>query len=182
MVNRFRHILNSLALQDMPLQGRRFTWSNGQEDPLMARLDRVFFSPSWEDTHPISDLLPLSSNISDHCPLILSCSSARPRSCRFSFEHFWTNLPGFQDVVKAAWEPEVEANDPLLVFDAKLRQTAKALRQRGQRTQSSNALLFQVANEVILRLDGAMEARQLTSEKRRLRSFLKRQMSGPCFS
>jgi exonuclease III len=88
LVNRFRHTLNSLMLLDMPLQGRRFTWSNGQEDPLLARLDQVFFTPAWEDIHPISDLLPLSSNISDHCPILLSCSANRPRSFRFSFEHF----------------------------------------------------------------------------------------------
>jgi hypothetical protein len=82
-----KHTLNSIALQDMPLQGQRFTWCNGQEDPLLARLDSVFFSTTWEDIHPISDLLPLSSNISDHCPLLLSCSSNRPRSYRFRFEH-----------------------------------------------------------------------------------------------
>jgi hypothetical protein len=59
MVNRFRHTINTLALQEMPLQGRRFTWSNGQDEPLMARLDSVFFSPTWEDVHPISDLVTL---------------------------------------------------------------------------------------------------------------------------
>jgi predicted anti-sigma-YlaC factor YlaD len=59
------------------------------------------------------------------------------------------------------------------VFDAKLKHTAKALRQWGQRVQSQHSLLFQVANEVILRLDEAMEARQLTADERKLRSFLK---------
>jgi mannosylglycoprotein endo-beta-mannosidase len=173
LVNKFRHTLNSLSLQDMPLQGRRFTWSNGQLDPLHARIDRVFFSPAWEDIFPISDLLSLSSNISDHCPLLLSCSSDRPRSRRFRFEQFWTKLPGFQDVVKEAWEQEVLHQDPLQAFDEKLKRTAKALRQWGQRKQSQNSILFQVANEVILRLDEALESRRLSEDERKLRSFLK---------
>jgi hypothetical protein len=139
----------------------------------LARLDRVFFSSAWEDIFPISDLLPLSSNISDHCPILLSCTSDRPRSYRFRFEQFWAKLPGFQEVVKEAWDLEVSHQDPLCVFDAKLKHTAKALRQWGQRVQSQHSLLFQVANEVILRLDEAMEARQLTTDERKLRSFLK---------
>jgi hypothetical protein len=39
--------------------------------------------------------------------------------------------------------------------------------------QSRNSLLFQVANEVILRFDEAMETRQLSPDERKLRSFLK---------
>jgi exonuclease III len=103
MMNKFHHTMNSLALQDMPLQGRSFTWSNEQEEPILARLDRVLFNPLWEDVYPISDLTALSTNISDHCPLLLTCSSARPRSYRFRFENFWPKLPGFSEVVQSAW-------------------------------------------------------------------------------
>jgi hypothetical protein len=113
------------------------------------------------------DLLlnPVSFGFSLHSLLM---TTSNPR-----FEHFWTKLPGFQEVVKAAWEPEVTICDPVMAFDAKLRRTTKALRQWGQRTQSSNTLLFQVANELILRLDEAMEVRLLSLEESRLRSFLK---------
>jgi hypothetical protein len=61
----------------------------------------------------------------------------------------------------------------VLSFDAKLRRTAKRLRQWGQRQQSALSLLFQIANEVLLRLDSAMEDRQLSDAERRLRAFLK---------
>lgn len=44
IMNKFRHTINSLALQDMPLQGRRYTWSNGQEEPILARLDCLIHS------------------------------------------------------------------------------------------------------------------------------------------
>jgi exonuclease III len=173
MMNKFRHTINSLALQDMPLQGRSFTWSNEQEEVIMARLDRFLFNPGWDDLYPISDLTALSTNISDHCPLLMTCSSVRPRSHRFRFENSWPKLPGFFEVVQSSWSSVAHDGDPLRVFDAKLTATAKALRSWGQKKQSQMGLLFQVANEVILRLDEAREHRSLSDDERKLRAFLK---------
>ena len=171
--NKFRHTINTLGLHDMPLVGRKFTWSNDQERSVMARLDRVLFNSDWEDTYPISDLLPLSSNISDHCPPFLTCSMNRPRQRRFRFENFWVKLPGFMETVKAPWEEQVSSNDPLKIFSVKLQQTAKALRSWGQRKQSHMTTLFQIANELILRLDGAQEIRSLSEEEHKLKAFFK---------
>lgn len=175
LMNKFKHTISSLALKDMPLQGRRYTWTNEQEDPTLVKLDRLFFSPEWEDLYPISDLLALSSSVSDHCPLLLTCSSSAPRSNRFRFEHFWTRIPGFKEEVAKAWhwQGEVNAADPLLVLDLKLRNTAKALRSWGQRKQSALLLLLQVAHEIILWLDCAQEVWALFPDERRLRAFLK---------
>jgi hypothetical protein len=136
LMSKFRHTINSLALQDMPLQGRRFTWSNEQREPIMARLDRVLFNPFWEDVYPISDLTALSTNISDHCPLLLTCSSSRPRSFRFRFENFWPKLPGYSETVQAAWSSVSNFADPLRLLEEKLKATAKELRSWGQRKQS----------------------------------------------
>lgn len=107
--NKFRHTLNSLGLHDMPLAGRCFTWCNGQEQTVMAPLDRLLFNNEWEDLFPISDLTPLSSNISDHCPLLLSVSRKRPRAHRFRFENFWCKIPRFLEVVREAWEETVNS-------------------------------------------------------------------------
>ena len=38
MMGRFRKFINDLALRDIPLQGRSFTWSNLQADPVLVRL------------------------------------------------------------------------------------------------------------------------------------------------
>ena len=69
LMSKFRHAINRLGLHDMPTMGRKYTWCNQQEQSVMARLDRVLFNNAWEDIYPISDLHPLSSNISDHSPL-----------------------------------------------------------------------------------------------------------------
>ena len=161
LMNKFRHTINKLGLHDMPLAGRKFTWCNGQERTIMAKLDRVLFNNEWEGLFPISDLLPLSSNVSDHCPMLLSCSSGSIRAFRFRFENFWCKLPGFQEVGKEAWEEEVASSNPIHVLSTKLQRTAKALRSWGQRKHSAMNLQFQIANEIILRLDTAQETRAL---------------------
>jgi hypothetical protein len=173
LTNKFRHTINRLGLHDMPLIGRKFTWCNQQERSVMARLDRLLYNNAWEEVYPISDLLPLGSNISDHCPLLLTCSAARPRSHIFRFENFWCKLPGFFETVKLAWEGVVPGNDPIKVFSVKLQRTAKALRSWGQRKQSQMHIQFQIANEIILRLDYAQESRTLSEDERRLKAFLK---------
>lgn len=142
LMNKFRHTIHRLGLQDMPMVGRHFTWCNQEEHAVMARLDRLLFNNDWEDLYPISDLLPLSSNISDHSPLLLTCSSERPRAYRFRFKNFWCKLPGFMDVVKEAWTQETPGHDPMKIFNIKLQCMAKALRSWGQRRMSHLNLLF----------------------------------------
>jgi hypothetical protein len=93
----------------------------------------------------------------------MTCSSSRPCSFRF----------GFFETVQSALCSTESTTDLLITIDAKLKTTAKALRSWGQRKQSQFALLFQIANEVILRLNEPREARQLTDGERRLRAFLK---------
>lgn len=44
MMGRFRRVLNDLALKEIYLSGRRFTWSNEQNPPTMVHLDRVLCS------------------------------------------------------------------------------------------------------------------------------------------
>jgi exonuclease III len=41
MMGCFRSFINDLALKEVPLHGRRFTWSNQQVEPILVRLDMV---------------------------------------------------------------------------------------------------------------------------------------------
>uniref|UniRef100_A0A453SL53 Endonuclease/exonuclease/phosphatase domain-containing protein n=2 Tax=Aegilops tauschii subsp. strangulata TaxID=200361 RepID=A0A453SL53_AEGTS len=51
MMRRFRRLVNDLALKEVYLNGRRFTWSNEQTPPTLVHLDRVLCTVDWEDTH-----------------------------------------------------------------------------------------------------------------------------------
>lgn len=48
MMNLFKRLIEDVALKEIPLHGRRFTWSNQQNDPVLVKLDRVFCSVNWE--------------------------------------------------------------------------------------------------------------------------------------
>lgn len=68
----------------------------------MERLDRVFGSVDWFERFPSHCLKALSSDCSDHSPLLLFLCSVQLAKRRFRFENFWAKLPGFAEVVKEA--------------------------------------------------------------------------------
>jgi exonuclease III len=70
-MRKFKSVLDASYLREIKLVGRRFTWSNEQDDPTLVRLDRAFCNSEWDDMHPAAKLLPQASSMSDHCPLLL---------------------------------------------------------------------------------------------------------------
>lgn len=86
---RFRGTVAALALQDLHLHGRTFTWSNERENPTLVRLDRVLVSMDWDDMFPSSHLQALGTDASDHCPLLLQTNLGAMTKARFHFEIFW---------------------------------------------------------------------------------------------
>lgn len=42
----FNNIIQDLDVVDVPFEGRHYTWSNMQDDPLLEKLDWVFISTS----------------------------------------------------------------------------------------------------------------------------------------
>jgi exonuclease III len=96
MMGRFRRFINDLTLKEIPLHGRKFTWSNQQVSPTLVKLDRVLCTVDWEDRFPNCLLQSLASDDSDHCPLLLGLWDNAPGHRRFHFESFWPKLDGFQ--------------------------------------------------------------------------------------
>jgi hypothetical protein len=52
LLGNFRNWINFLELKEIPLVGRRFTWSNQREDPTLVKLDHVFCTNGWEEFFP----------------------------------------------------------------------------------------------------------------------------------
>jgi exonuclease III len=54
MMGRFRRWINDMVVTEVPLHGRKFTWScsSTSASPTLVKLDRVFCSPDWEDMFP----------------------------------------------------------------------------------------------------------------------------------
>lgn len=101
MMGRFRALIEDLELIDFPLLGRRFTWSNERQNVTLTRIDRVLVSGEWEAVFPQFQLTPASTNISDHCPLILK--KMQPSHYKaFRFENHWLKSQEFDGVVAQA--------------------------------------------------------------------------------
>lgn len=99
----FNDVIQHLDLVDLPFQGKRFTWSNMQDDPLLEKLDWVFTSVDWSITYPATSVTTLARPISDHIPYLIKMDSHIPMSSIFRFENYWIDFPGFYDVVKLHW-------------------------------------------------------------------------------
>ena len=178
MMGRFRRTLSLLELKEVYLNGRRFTWSNERQQPTLEKLDRVFTTVDWEDWFPDAFLSVDSSGPSDHCPLVLSLAPDLRIGRRFQFQSFWTKAEGFLDVVQEAWSSVGHEINPFKRLDLKLRATAKCLSRWSCRFIGNIKLQILMANELILRLDVAMESRALSEAERGLRRVLKGKLLG----
>jgi hypothetical protein len=68
MMGRFRRCLNDLALEEVYLNRRRYTWTNGQSLPTLVHLERVLCMTDWEELVGECNLRCLASVVSDHSP------------------------------------------------------------------------------------------------------------------
>jgi hypothetical protein len=121
LMRAFRDTIDVLQLQELHLSGCLYTWSNGRDNPTLERIDRAFASVEWLQLFPFHHLRSLSSDCSDHSPLLLVLNSNPWAVPRFRFERFWTRVPGFLDTVQTGWgqpNPDVDACKNL---DTKLR-------------------------------------------------------------
>jgi endonuclease/exonuclease/phosphatase family metal-dependent hydrolase len=84
----FNEVISNLGLQEIPLKGRKITWSNMQEDPLLEQIDWCFTSTNWISNYPNTLWLPLSKPTSDHIPWMVQIDTDIPKADVFWFEIF----------------------------------------------------------------------------------------------
>jgi exonuclease III len=84
-VNKFNDWINGAGLMEIQNSSRRFTWTNNQQSPIMANIDRIFASTCWEKHYPTATASTLARPRSDHTPLLLSTGVTikGPRPFRF---------------------------------------------------------------------------------------------------
>lgn len=128
LMRRFHSVIDDLQLEVLHLSCRRFTWSNGCDSPTLERIDRAFASVEWIEQYPNNTLRCLSSDSSDHAPLLLTLNSEPWAAPRFRFDLFWAKIDGFIDVVRAAWDIQVPDVDACRRLDQKLRGLTRALK------------------------------------------------------
>jgi hypothetical protein len=171
-------MIDDLQLDEIHLFGRLFTWSNGRDQPTLERLDRAFATVKWLEQYSRHQLRCLSSNCSDHVPLLLVLNSepwARPR---YRFDPYWAKIDGFLDTVHVAWGPRNFDVDACRYLDQKLRALAKALRSWRATCVGNIRLQLAAARLIIYEFDVAQETRSLSQGELELHRELKANVLG----
>jgi hypothetical protein len=104
---RWSHIFNSIievnGLKEIKLIGRQYTWANTLPNPTYEKLDRVLVTSEWDRGNPLTVVTGMTTDISDHVPLLLKCG-APPQHCNsFRYENCWVEREGFAEIVRNCW-------------------------------------------------------------------------------
>jgi hypothetical protein len=168
----FNEALSNLGLQEIPLKGRSYTWSNMQQDPLMEQLDWCFTSTNWISDYPNTLMIPLAKTTSDHVPCVVQIGTSIPKAQVFRFENFWTEQPGFLEVVQSVWASEVATPNSASRVVAKFKKLRRALRKWAMSLSKLKNILKQ-SNAVLLVMDKLEESRPLNTPENCFRDLLK---------
>ena len=161
-MRRFRAFIDAAELEELHLVGRQFTWSSERDQPTLERLGRVFATAGWLQAHLNHVLRALSTDCSDHCPLLLMANVVPWAKKRFRFEPHWIKFPGLMEAVESAWSATLLHADPFHVLDYKLRNVARVLKSWSDKKIGSVRMQLALVREAIVRLDVAQESRSLS--------------------
>lgn len=99
----FNEAISALRLVELPLHGKKYTWTNKQQPPLLERLDWFFTSNSWTLSYPDFVVWTLTMEVSDHVPCVVKVSTSVPKGSRFRFENYLMEHEDFMSVVQHGW-------------------------------------------------------------------------------
>jgi hypothetical protein len=121
LASSFNDAIRTLALFELPLLDRRYTWTNKRDTPVLARLDRALFNHAWNLRLPQSALSSLPRPTSDHFPLLVTATTDIPRSQCFRFENAWLLDPLFLPTTLPLWFRPAMVADAAIDINARLK-------------------------------------------------------------
>jgi hypothetical protein len=168
----FNEIIGHLGLLELPLKGRRFTWSNMQAQPLLEQLDWFFTSAEWISSYPNTTVMPLANTASDHVPCVVNIDTVIPKASIFRFESFWVDQPGFMDCVKKPWDTNSTKKYTSAIIAGKFKALRYALKH-WHMNLSQLKFYIQHCNKAILILDNLEDQRPLFVTQFNFRKIVK---------
>ncbi|XP_065617380.1 uncharacterized protein LOC136062356 [Quercus suber] len=148
----FKECLDNCNLLDLGFSGLKFTWSNSRQVPdlILECIDHCFANPNWRLLLPEASVTHLLKVFSDHCSVLFELSFPPPvgQNRPFRFQTMWIHHPNFPNVVRKAWELEVN----LVVAIKKFTESAK------QWNRSVFGNLFTRKRRVLAKLYGVQKA------------------------
>jgi hypothetical protein len=128
-------------LEEIPLKGRAYSWSNMQQEPLLENLDWIFTSSEWTTIYPNTMAIPLSRLSSDHIPIHIKIGAAIPKSNIFRFEDFWLDFEGFEDIISNNWFNNGVYKNPAQDITARFKNVRHALRKWSKNLSQLNKVI-----------------------------------------
>lgn len=168
----FHEAISQLALVEIPLKGRNFTWSNMQEAPVLEKLDWFFTSEFWTLAFPDTTAIPLAKTTSDHVPVMIKIGTSIPRATIFRFENLWLERHDFKEVVKNVWDQQVQEVDSAKVIAPKFKRLRKGLKIWASKFSDLKQIIMDT-NYMIHFYDTLEEYRSLTTAEANGRTIIK---------
>jgi exonuclease III len=124
----FNEAISSLGVEEIPLHGRKYTWTNKQQPPLLERLDWFFSSAAWSLKYPHTIAKSLIMETSDHWPCIIEIKTSIPKAKVFRFENCWMAHDSFLPLVANTWNRLIPQQDYAMILTAKFKALRGSLR------------------------------------------------------
>jgi endonuclease/exonuclease/phosphatase (EEP) superfamily protein YafD len=172
----FNNTLDRLALVEIPLLDRFYTWSNKRDNPTLSNLDRVFANNAQCSAFPDTALTSLPRPTSDHTPLLLTLCTNIPKTTIFRFENAWLHNSSFLPMVLPAWSNAYPQVDTAGHLAACLKVTRTAAKVWNRRNRAPPALI-QNCKFIILMFDTFEEYRCLSSAELQARALCRDRLS-----
>lgn len=109
--------INKFGKIELKPSTRSFTWTNNQERPILAAIDKIFCTTNFELKFPLAFVTTISRASSDHVPLILNLGIEEVKKPSiFRFEKWWLQQPDFKELINKLWNTPCALTDPLDVW------------------------------------------------------------------
>ena len=92
----FADCLTQCELQEVPLKGAFFTWTN---KTIWSRIDRALVNCYWYHDLGLTQAVCISEGLSDHTPIKIKLLTTPGPKVRFKFCDMWTLDPLFSDII-----------------------------------------------------------------------------------
>ena len=111
----FNNWINSGGLIEIKNPTRTYTWTNNQDEPIMAVLDRVFVTTNLENQYPDVQIRAAPRVGSDHVPILVDLGTTPSKKpYMFRFEKWWLERDEFQTLVAEVWNTPCHFDNPLV--------------------------------------------------------------------
>jgi plasmid maintenance system killer protein len=158
----FNDWVNKWGLIELDLRNRKYTWTNNQDNLVMARLDRVSVSTELETAFPLARIKALDRAPSDHNPILVDLGdNLFYGKKRFKFEKWWLLENPFRAVVEKAWSLPCSESKSIDIWQFRVRSFRKLVRGLAANQIALNNRTKDFLSREYNLLDQALEERDL---------------------